>query len=92
MAHTPGEWIMANSGGTIICHDGVNYKRICLLEDRPLMITETVTANAKLIASAPDLLDACEQALKELNYLHNGQNSDAIEALRTAIDKATGGL
>ena len=87
MAHTQGEWH---------AHDGQIYpletgKTLALIpyfnKDN-----EEQKANANLIASAPDLLDACEHALKELNYLHNGQDSDAIEALRTAIDKATGGL
>lgn len=54
--HTPGPWIVANSGGTVIAHNGIKYNRICELEKMPLSITPEIETNAKLIAAAPELL------------------------------------
>lgn len=56
--------------------------------------------NASLISAAPELLDACEQALEELSEWHNtfrhgctdcGTCLDAMPMLATAIAKARGG-
>lgn len=44
------------SNNTIIC-------QTVKIEDGPLSITPEVKANAKLIASAPELLEACKKAL-----------------------------
>jgi hypothetical protein len=60
--------------------------------------TETSTANAKLIAAAPDLLEACKcaladiQGLRELFSFEDSDNSpswETIEELEKAITKAT---
>jgi len=44
-------------------------------------------ANAKLIAAAPDLLDACEKALSLLEAIE--VRGDSIRTLEHAIKKAT---
>ena len=46
--------------------------------------TESAFAIAKLIASAPDLLEACENALIDPD------NDHAIEMIEQAVDKARG--
>ena len=46
------------------------------------------TANARLIASAPDLLEACKEALE--NGVWTGENSTP-KTLQQAISKAEGG-
>lgn len=45
-------------------------------------------ANAKLTAAAPDLLEACQEALKELQY-HNWQNTKTFNLIQEVIKKAT---
>ena len=77
MAHTPGEWqVDQMSYGWNVRHElGLFYWTIAETE-----------ANARLIAAAPDLLEACEAALED------GQDyklSETIKRrLRAAIDKA----
>jgi len=46
---------------------------------------EEATANAKLIAAAPELLEACIEAEKH----HQGLHSEIGGILRSAIEKAT---
>lgn len=46
---------------------------------------EELEANAKLAAAAPDLLEACIEALKH----HQGAHSEIGHKLRDAIKKAT---
>ena len=72
--HTPGPWIMAN--GLQIWHDGENTihsPRICTIQNaadpvRQLAALE-MNANARLIAAAPDLLDALRESRKHLHEL-----------------------
>jgi ABC-type lipoprotein release transport system permease subunit len=56
---------------------------------------ETALANARLIAAAPELLEAAMLALSRLNsygefFGADEQDLDAIKTLRAAITKATG--
>lgn len=43
--------------------------------------------DSQLISAAPDLLEACKEALKELEY-HNWQNTYSYNRIKTAIHKA----
>lgn len=50
-------------------------------------------ANARLISSAPDLLDACYAAfdrLEPFTFMHKPEMVKEVELLRAAITKATG--
>lgn len=48
-------------------------------------------ANARLIAAAPDLLEACKSALRDLDpYTRPEQGRAALHKLSAAIDKAEG--
>jgi hypothetical protein len=49
----------------------------------------TCEANARLIAAAPDLLAACEFALRFVNA-HDGSIGDLATTLRDAVSKARG--
>ncbi len=100
---TKGEWIVANSGGTVIVHDGIRYKQICLLEKAPLSITKEVEANARLIAAAPAMYEALKKASKLIfdmkdkycmkdgflkdNALFDAETELEIEATLTRINK-----
>lgn len=94
--HTAGNWIVANSGGTIIYHNGIRYEKICELEKKPLKITPEVEANARLIAAAPTLLSLLIQAKEYLEMREDFLIEDAEEGeenlytqMKTAIQKAT---
>jgi hypothetical protein len=67
--HTPGEWIDRNAhiphaAGEI--YSGNEF--ICTTSGN-------AKANAKLIAAAPDLLEACEKLLSELRFSLNSQGA-----------------
>lgn len=76
MDATPGpwtvdelEWVILGSAGQHVCK----------------LYYPNTEANARLIATAPDLLAACELALPHL------VNEESADAVRAAIAKATGG-
>ncbi len=55
----------------------------------PLFTNEANEANARLIAAAPELLDALQQALEEAIF-PSKQISNVYERAQAAIAKATG--
>ena len=87
--HTPGPWSEGNYRemdplGSIVYggdQDG-HWVAIALGEDQP-----TTEANGRLIAAAPELLEALRWAQARV-FVHEG-NSDVYEAASTAIAKAT---
>jgi len=84
--HTPGPWAteIADYGskriGTVF-GGSQDIARIVVVGDG---LTRETDANARLIAAAPDLLRACQQAIVALK----GREHDGF--LRDAIAKATG--
>jgi hypothetical protein len=104
--HTPGPWKIKGPSIECLPHtDGGDY---AILSDE-LIIAETfervaagkaepALANARLIAAAPELLEACEKLLKravlglEQSASHDGlTNCKAIGRAIGAIAKAKGG-
>ena len=90
MTHTPGPWEAHDDDGTgtlpCVLSDKVNaggnfYVAQC-----------NVYADARLIAAAPELLEAAKLALAENKRadLHFKNTSPATDALTAAIAKATG--
>jgi len=59
-----------------------------MLEGADCQLTQE--ANARLIAAAPELLEACKTALSKLNELDRPVNCRAIQVLLGAIAKAEG--
>lgn len=91
--HTPGPWRVVpfregDSPG-ICSADGVHVCNV----DGYGTLGETDSINARLIASAPDLLAACREALALLEDPDSDQfGADAVEArLRAVITQAEGG-
>ena len=82
--HTPGPWENTGNGRSVWA------------KGRVIASTNTENtdgadiANARLIASAPELLSACEAALDWANNSTFATNDFAVK-LRAAIQKARGG-
>ncbi|WP_223482337.1 hypothetical protein [Stenotrophomonas sp. OVS01A] len=102
--HTPGPWEVAEEDGELFvqvvnqpasCHPMFDRYRIIHgyvggdPTENPTPDLGTPEANARLIAAAPELLEA---ALSTIDTIEGGptQVADAITALRAAIAKATG--
>lgn len=102
MEHTQGNWNVGTAAGGSVCvrengRCNAEIAIICTAEGRTV---KEVKANAKLIAAAPELLAACEEA-KELirvarRYFPKAiKNSDKFTLENTcasigkAVDKAT---
>ena len=102
MEHTPGPWEI--SGGT-------NSKRSLFVwrKEEPGFIEPhgiatvhgelaEVKANARLIAAAPDLLEACRGLLMDTRHRHKYHGPmkcdrcEAYQAARAALAKAEGGV
>jgi hypothetical protein len=91
--HTPGPWRTDDHYHGAILGDG---NQVAMATMNGCLPAETRDANARLIAAAPELLEALQQALFSLG--HTGANHDldnmhrpAWEMIRAAIAKATGG-
>lgn len=87
--HTPAPWI--NDGNTISAQVDPAHPSyiapVCFLDGD--WSPEIVTANARLIAAAPELLAALEACLHRLDA-HDDQSAPECLAARAAITKATG--
>lgn len=102
--HTPGPWLLrtaptsaglchivsaADWRGAFIYGDGIRKGF-----DDALPKAQELAANARLIAAAPDLLEAAIQAEKVIDILwvshHSNRTDAALDLLRAAIAKATG--
>lgn len=85
--HTPGPW-HEGSHRQVVAGEGIKTGTIC--EVWSWMGIEEADANQKLIAAAPDLLDALVDAVR---YAQGGDvlHPAALSRARAAITKATGG-
>lgn len=87
--HTPGPWLIAEDG-FITVRIGNNYPEVAKVFDAPFDDHE-VPANARLIAAAPDLLEACRAMLDCCYDMdRNDETLAAVKATMKAIAKATG--
>ena len=96
MSHTPTPWKWEWDGkpcgdehyGLLEGQDGIPVLEVDDLIDERIVVT---AANARLIAAAPDLLEACQMAYDEFQPLSLGEEDSAMSLLRAAIAKATNG-
>ena len=94
--HTPGPWVTYDDGITqVIASDKDRTLRMgCVFHDSKNL--DVVQANARLIAAAPEMLEALMLAHEELLNIARLQDWHAeafrgrIEKMTTAIEKATG--
>ena len=94
--HTPGPWVVGQSGG-VIDRRGCAVAKV---QDMPGQDSGERAANAALIAAAPDMLEALRELLAERYALEEPEQFDAAgnwtsdspasEKARAAIRKATG--
>lgn len=95
--HTPGPWaleeVRTDCGRAFRIGSGEMLKAgkgCCIIyDDYPGNPENERKANARLIAAAPALMDACDFALTILVALGNGKG-DAAMACRAALAKARG--
>ena len=88
MTHTPGPWTIQaearRNGRWIKSRDGQDIAQILLTKD-----TSEASANARLIAAAPDLLAALERLESAADTFHADiQIKLALKQARAAIVKA----
>ena len=80
-SHTEGPWKVSETGSDVEQDSEAAFGICALYAD------ESSSANARLIAAAPELLAACERAVKADDM---GDDLNWVEACETAIAKATG--
>lgn len=95
--HTPGPWSI------VPAHQAVNSWIVGAVDGdsvadcspgSPFTTSDQATANAKLIAAAPDMLEALQriERIIDVNLWHQHEKiEDAKQIAREAIAKATGG-
>lgn len=87
---TPGPWIKTSLGRIVMTND--TKESICRLATRT--DADEQDANARLIAAAPDLLNALQAVANALEWhedrMPKGQDSGALDLARAAITKAKG--
>lgn len=79
--HTPGPWDVLNdlASGHLVPIDAQNGRHVALAFTNPPY--DEHEANARLIASAPELLAAAKRALKTIEELPPRVNEDRYEPL-----------
>ena len=96
--HTPGPWKTShelNDGFSIVRQigEGNNLLPVAIAVFTRNYNTENIEvakANARLIASAPELLEACKKVLAEFKKLNPPYLLPTIDLLANAIAKAEG--
>lgn len=90
---TQGNWVINKQyemdNGNICLPIDCDVNEICTLQSGLEFDNEEI-ANANLIASSPELLEACISALHELQLLIPGVDISVIDRLESAINKALG--
>lgn len=97
MSHTPGPWYVAVAEDpSSAWAEGKTEDSFVIRSDESAIevLGETIAAvpdsrpdNAFLISAAPDLLSACQSALK----LFGNTKAPLVDEIRAAVAKATGG-
>jgi hypothetical protein len=87
--HTKGPWESHNGEVTTQQVNGRSFRRIAAVQDYGMgSLPEVDEANARLIAAAPDLLEALRAMLAEAEQYGFGGNSGGHGTGRVACDQA----
>lgn len=84
--HTPGPWCYSLDGEVFVDDDLPGRSVIAEVDT----LQEAAEANARLIAAAPDLLDACKFLISILGVNRAVGAESPVDRIRTAIEKADG--
>lgn len=84
--HTPGPWCVEGVGIRALVRAGINGVIVAV---RHRLSAQEHEANARLIAAAPELLEAAMAFIAPFDGIEVVQDSDIAKA-RAAIAKATG--
>jgi hypothetical protein len=87
--HTPGIWTYQN-GGTYITYRTEDGADLVVARVDYGMMPEEYSANARLIAAAPDLLDVCRQLVWAYENGDELELGNAVSSARAAIAKVEG--
>ena len=98
---TKGPWQVVRYGdgdSLVICQDEAGEKRIAFMavpgsrfEDERKKTWKRIKADARLIAAAPDLLEALKEAVDVFDGMCDDEiNEELLPRLRAAIDRAEG--
>lgn len=89
--HTPGPWSHGELSGDILDPRGRSICEILDANGEPHggVPIKQAEANARLIAAAPELLNALKEMLRSMVGRHD-ESVPAVERARAAIAKATG--
>jgi len=95
--HTPGPWeYVGNTPPKNAREEGYVYGwYVTCADDRHISVEgrtgDEAEANARLIAAAPDMLEALESLVATIDFVYRvKQEGDTMDAARKAIAKATG--
>ena len=88
--HTPGPWEVHSLQGAYywVSDAESDGQTVCVFNHREMDRPDEIPANARLIAAAPDLLEACEASLEALSETIHC--IDLRRQLKRVIAKARG--
>lgn len=96
VGHTPGPWTVdhphVRAAHTAAKNEGRHHSVASVSTNRRVFATGEATANAHLIAAAPDLYNALKLAecVYRKNVVAVGEPSSVLDAMQAAIAKAEG--
>lgn len=88
--HTPGPW---DASGWRVCAGlgkGERISVICDTANNKASRTEENRDNARLIAAAPDLLQALRESIRYSPFVGESEETEFVRMARKALAKATG--
>lgn len=92
--HTQGPWEVMISGKHVFVNS--DDECVCITHNNDSLPPEKAIANARLIAAAPELLEACKDMVELLSRFINETSGDNrgtivfLKVIRDAIAKAEG--
>jgi len=92
MKHTPGPWVIDWNVSRLDVFSSDAATLVATLRRSTLSdgIDKTAISNARLIAAAPDLLEALEDCLRVVEFLASDSCPTTIQNAKAALAKATG--
>lgn len=89
MKHTPAPWVLGDETNPLIFADGAYVAQVLMYSDGETgSLRPTAAADARLIASAPEMLAALEAADKWVAMYHDQPGHDAASRAMSAVIRA----